>query len=258
MKSIYFILLLLVIASCKKEDNPEASTEIDTSESEYPFELTPIQHASFVLDWGKEAVYVDPSAEKFKFKNLPDPTLVLLTDIHGDHLNLETLKSLPQTYHIVAPIAVYKKLPEEYQNKTKILPNGKTLEFHGFEIEAIAMYNTTEERKKFHEKGRGNGYVVSKDNYRVYISGDTEGVPEMKKLKKIDLAFICMNLPYTMLPEAAAEATLAFKPNEVIPYHYRGKKDGETHYYDTKKFKRIINKNNPEIKVRLLDWYPAN
>ena len=112
------------------------------------------------------------------------------------------------------------------------------------------MYNLTEERKNFHTKGRGNGYVVTLGGKRVYVSGDTEDIPEMRALKDIDAAFVCMNLPYTMDVDHAADAVLAFKPKIVYPYHYRGK-EGMS---DVEKFKTLVSKEKA-VEVRLLKWY---
>lgn len=129
--------------------------------------------------------------------------------------------------------------------------NGDTQDLGPFSIEAIPMYNLREEALKFHEKGRGNGYVLNWNNQRIYISGDTEDIPEMRNLKDIDIAFVCMNLPYTMTVESAASAVLDFKPKKVYPYHYRGK-DGMS---DVDEFKSIVNKANPNIETVQLIWY---
>ncbi|MGA8854878.1 MAG: MBL fold metallo-hydrolase, partial [Christiangramia sp.] len=103
-----------------------------------------------------------------------------------------------------------------------------------------------------HTKGRGNGYVLEKDGKRLYISGDTEDIPEMRALKNIDIALVSMNLPYTMPVDQAAEGVLAFQPKKVIPYHYRGKEG----FSDVEEFKRLVNKGNPNIEVELMEWYP--
>jgi len=121
----------------------------------------------------------------------------------------------------------------------------------GMTIEAIPMYNLRDEALNFHPKGRGNGYVISLAGERIYISGDTEDIPEMRELTNIDKAFICMNLPYTMTVESAASAVLDFKPKIAIPYHYRGK-DGLS---DIENFKQIIESKNSDIKVEFLKWY---
>ena len=115
------------------------------------------------------------------------------------------------------------------------------------------MYNLpTAANKDFHTKGRGNGYVIERSGKRVYIAGDTAGIPEMRALKNIDIALVPMNLPYTMDVAEAAEAVLAFKPKQVFPYHYRGP-DGLA---DISKFKELVNASNPKIEVVLLNWYP--
>ena len=114
------------------------------------------------------------------------------------------------------------------------------------------MYNLREEALKFHSKGRGNGYVFNIDNERIYFSGDTEDIPEMRNLNNIDKAFVCMNLPYTMTVESAASAVLEFKPKQVYPYHYKGTNG----LSDVSKFKKLINNGNNEIEVVQLNWYP--
>ena len=260
-KYLSLSIIFLILIACKNDtqktsENNLTNQEAFSEKSELPFELTPIQHATFVMEWGNEVIYVDPTGGEESFKEFPEPTLVLITDIHGDHFNVETLNAIPQTFDVVAPKAVFDKMPQNLQSRTKVIANGESFDFHECNIEAIPMYNITEERLKFHEKGRGNGYVISKDDYKVYISGDTEDIPEMRSLKKIDLAFLCMNLPYTMTPKAASEATLEFKPKKVIPYHYRGAKGGETFYYDTDEFKKIVTRSNEKIDVELLEWYP--
>jgi len=260
MKILLKLFILLLIIGCKsepkKEQNKTKPEPKQVNENQNPVEVMPIQHATFVMTWGDEVIYVDPNGGAEPFKDKPKPSLVLITDIHGDHFNLETLENLPPTFDLVAPKAVYDKMTKDFQNKTKILSNAKSFNFHGFKIEGIPMYNITEGRLKYHEKGRGNGYVISKDNYKVYISGDTEAIPEMKALENIDLAFVCMNLPYTMSPEMAADAVLTFNPKKVLPYHYRGLKDGKPHFYDVNLFKDIVSSENDNIEVSLLEWYP--
>src|SRR5512143_3210280 len=126
---------------------------------------------------------------------LPRPDLILITDIHGDHLNADTLKAVAtEKTTLVAPAEVAKQLPAEMRSRTTVLTNGETKSLSGVAIEAVPMYNTTAARANFHTKGRGNGYVVTFGDKRVYLSGDTEDIPEMRALKNIDVAFVCMNL----------------------------------------------------------------
>jgi L-ascorbate metabolism protein UlaG (beta-lactamase superfamily) len=212
--------------------------------------IIPIYHASLILDWGK-IVYVDPAWNIDLYKDKPSPDLVLITDIHYDHLNVDVLKSLKGEFLIIAPKAVYNELTDDLKQKTKILDNGDETNFEDFKILALPMYNLTPERLEFHPKGRGNGYLIEKENCKVYIAGDTEDIPEMRNLKNIDIAFLPMNLPWTMSVEQAASAVLEFKPKKVYPYHYRGEKG----FSDINKFKELVEKENKDIEVILVNWY---
>lgn len=216
--------------------------------------IYPVNHGSFVMSYQGKAFYVDPVGDAELYKSYPEPTIILITDIHGDHFSLTTLQSLNLEFTgIVAPQAVYDKLPIELQKKTQVLNNGDSNSYRmfGMTIEAIPMYNLREEALNFHTKGRGNGYIITLNGERIYISGDTEDIPEMRALNNIDKAFICMNLPYTMTIESAASAVLDFKPKVVIPYHYRGKNG----LSDVDQFKSIVETQNNNIKVEILKWY---
>ncbi len=229
-----FFALCIGCKESKKETviNKENTLEVNTSAKAFSTDNTkasevriiPIEHATAVLEWKNITVYVDPVGGPDAFKAQKSPDLILITDIHGDHFNLETLEALgTDKAKIIAPQAVADKLPKVFTPQIDVLNNGESKERYGITVEAVPMYNLREEALKFHEKGRGNGYILNFDNQRVYFSGDTEDIPEMRSLKNIDKAFICMNLPYTMTPESAADAVLEFKPKEVYPYHYRGK-----------------------------------
>lgn len=208
--------------------------------------IRPINHATFVMTWNGKTIYVDPVGGAKAFANLPAPDLILLTDIHGDHFSKETLAAVGTKARLVAPPAVNDQLSEDWRARTTVLGNGQTQTVLGIPIEGIAAYNLAPERQKFHAKGRGNGYVVTLGGKRVYISGDTEDIPEMRALKEIDVAFLCMNLPYTMTVEQAADAVKAFKPKIVYPYHSRGS--------DLKKFQQLVG-TDAGVEVRLRDWY---
>lgn len=210
------------------------------------FKIIPINHASFIIESDKATIYVDPVGKLELYKNIPSPDLILITDIHHDHLDSKLLASIKKDKtEILGPKEAIKQL-----GYGKAISNGETKSIAGIEIEAIPMYNTTKERLQFHPKDRGNGYVLTLDKKRIYISGDTEDIPEMRQLKNIDIAFLCMNLPYTMTVEQAASVVLEFKPKVVIPYHYRGK-NGMS---DLAKFQKQISKDK-NIKAQLLKWY---
>lgn len=213
--------------------------------------IQPITHATLVLSFLNKNIYVDPTGGADAFKGLGAPDMILLTDIHGDHLEPKTIDAI-NTAHavIVVPQAVADKLPATTdKSKLVILKNGDKTTQLGVSIEAIPMYNLPESPTAMHTKGRGNGYILNIGGKNVYISGDTADTPEMRALKNIDIAFVCMNLPYTMDVATAARGVLAFKPKIVYPYHYRGQ--------DTNQFKALVNAGDPNIDVRLRNWYPS-
>lgn len=217
--------------------------------------IKPILHGTVVLEYQDLTIYVDPYGGARKFSGQKPADLVLITDIHGDHHNQETLDGLDLSNAIVvAPQAVADKLPSGKYKAIEVLGNGQTKTLLDAKIEAIPMYNIPETADSRHPKGRGNGYVVTLGGKQIYLSGDTEDIPEMRSLKKIDVAFVCMNLPFTMDVEQAASAVSEFKPGIVYPYHYRG---GEG-LSDTEKFKSIVNESAPKVDVRLRNWYPEN
>lgn len=228
------------------------STDQSTIEEE-GVQVTPISHATMVLTISGQTIYTDPVGGAEAFKSQPDPSLILVTDIHPDHLNADTLSAIAkQDTVIVVPKAVSDMLPKNLPGTIVILKNGETTTQKSIGIEAVPMYNIPESTSAFHTKGRGNGYILSSSGKRVYIAGDTSATSEMKALKNIDIAFIPMNLPYTMSVEEAAQGVLAFKPKVVHPYHYRE----QNGFSNIKKFKELVEKGNPSIKVEIINFYP--
>ncbi len=233
---------------------PPPSPKLINKQDESKVIIKPIEHATAILEWKNITIYIDPVGGKEAFEGHKQPDLILITDIHGDHFSLETLQALStEKAKIMVPQAVADKIPAEFIPQIDVLNNGDTKERYGINVEAIPMYNLREEAKQFHVIGRGNGYVLNMGNQRIYFSGDTEDIPEMRALQNIDMAFICMNLPYTMTVESASDAVLDFKPKQVYPYHYRGQPDVS----DVVKFKEMVEKGNSEIEVIQLDWYPT-
>ncbi|WP_299096912.1 MBL fold metallo-hydrolase [Winogradskyella sp.] len=250
LKITLIATLCLSVFSCKNEKNSgEIKANTETSNE---LKIIPFEHASMILKYGDTNVYVDPTGESSAYEGFGKADIILITDIHGDHYNFKTLFEFDlESTLIIAPKAVADKFPKDFNPTYKILNNNEKTEAKGIEIEAIPMYNLREEALKFHPKGRGNGYVLTINNERIYISGDTEDIPEMRNLKNIDKAFVCMNLPYTMTVESAASAVLDFKPKTVYPYHYRGT-DGKS---DVELFKKIVNDSIKSINVELIKWY---
>lgn len=220
-----------------------------------PVKVTPILHGTVVLEYEDITIYVDPYGGAERFSKQKKADIVLITDIHGDHHNQETLDGLDLSQTIIiAPSAVAEKLPANTYKSVEVLGNGETKSLLGIEISAIPMYNLPETSDSRHPKGRGNGYILNLGEKNFYLSGDTEDIPEMRSLNNIDVAFVCMNLPYTMDVEQAASAVSAFKPGIVYPYHYRGGNG----LSDVEKFKTLVNGTTPEVEVRLINWYPEN
>jgi len=275
--SLYFILCItFLFFNCKTDKKTNVVDDSDnvisedsiTIEAKEPktesvfgytkdgIKVSAISHATMVLDYNDTSIYIDPVGGKEAFEGFKPPTFAIITDIHGDHLNIETLQqiSTPTTV-IIGPRAVEEQIPEELKKNFTVIFNGLSRNFKtskiDLDVEAIPMYNLPEDETSRHPKGRGNGYILTINGKRIYISGDTEDILEMRQLKDIDMAFVCMNLPYTMTVDSAASAVLQFKPKEVFPYHYRGQ-DGLS---DVDKFKNLVNAENSDIKVIQLDWY---
>jgi L-ascorbate metabolism protein UlaG (beta-lactamase superfamily) len=244
-KLILTVLSVIYLQSAFAQSDIIATSAGDVS-------IVPITHGTLVLTWNEKSIYIDPYGGAERFEGKADADLVLITDIHGDHHNQKTLDglSLDNTTFIV-PEAVADKLPETYGDRVQILGNGETTAWEGISIMAIPMYNLPESADSRHTKGRGNGYVLTIGDKNFYLSGDTSGIPEMRELKNIDVAFVCMNLPYTMDIEQAADAVADFQPAIVYPYHYRG----QGGLSDVDAFKEKVNQTTPTTEVRLRDWY---
>lgn len=213
----------------------------------------PIEHASLMLSWDGATIFIDPVGSPSQYASYPKPDIIFITHIHSDHFSTTTLEAVAgDTATIVAPQNVADELPAALKAHAVVMQNGDMQTAGAFSVSAIPAYNIRPDALQFHPKGRDNGYVIEKDGYRVYVAGDTEGTPEMRVLEGIDVAFVPMNLPYTMSVEDAADAVLAFKPKAVYPYHYRGPGG----LSDANKFKELIAKGSPNTDVVLADWYP--
>jgi L-ascorbate metabolism protein UlaG (beta-lactamase superfamily) len=210
-----------------------------TSQGE--LKITFIGHGTLMMTFGGKVIHVDPVRSYTDFGKLPQADLILVTHEHGDHLDPKAIGILRKSG---TDVAGTDKCAEKLPNMI-IMKNGESRVFQGIKVEAVPAYNIVHMRgpgAPFHPKGQGNGYVLTFGDKRIYVGGDTENIPEMKNLKNIDIAFLPMNLPYTMTPEMVADAAKVFKPKILYPYHF-----GDT---DTSKLIELL-KNEKGIEIRI-------
>jgi L-ascorbate metabolism protein UlaG (beta-lactamase superfamily) len=235
------VAIVLPVAFGAVAPNRQADV-VETSKG--PLKITPLYHGSVMLEFGGKIIHVDPWGQA-DYSGLPQADLIVITHTHADHMDAALLKTLRKEGTIlVGPPAVTDTLNGTVGD-TDAISNGEKKTFMGIEIEAVPMYNLklgSGPGKPYHHKGIGNGYVLSFGDTRVYFSGATECVPEMKALKNITIAFVAMNPPRTMPPAEAAACVAAFQPKIVYPYHYRGQQ--------TQEFADAL-KSSPGIEVRL-------
>jgi L-ascorbate metabolism protein UlaG (beta-lactamase superfamily) len=210
--------------------------------------IHPVYHASLALQWGSKLIYVDPANNSFA--GLPKADLILYTHDHGDHFNANAIAGLTNTgARIGATLGVYARISTALRSLTTALTNGATTNLHGVGIEAVPAYNLDNTP---HTRGtNNNGYILTIGGRRLYVAGDTEDTPEMRALRDIEVAFLPMNLPFTMSVAQAASAVNAFLPRVVYPFHYRNQDNSLS---DVNSFKQQV-RTNQFTEVRLRNWY---
>jgi L-ascorbate metabolism protein UlaG (beta-lactamase superfamily) len=190
---------------------------IDTSAGR--LEITFIGHGSLMFVHEGTVVHVDPVMREADYRLLPDADLILVTHRHGDHLDTAAIAALTGT----GTVTVVARDAAGAVEGAVVMENGARRVLRGLAVEAVPAYNIVHTRnggQPYHPRGDGNGYVLTFGETRVYVAGDTENTPEMKALPNIDVAFLPMNLPYTMTPAMVADAARAFRPKVLYPYHY--------------------------------------
>jgi L-ascorbate metabolism protein UlaG (beta-lactamase superfamily) len=204
-------------------------------------EITFIGHASLLFTNEGKTIFIDPFGKLADYSGFPKADIILVTHDHSDHLDTSAIDKIrKEETQVVTTVLGAQKV-----RGATIMKNGETRTIDGMTIEAVPAYNTRHKRDNglpFHPKGEGNGYVLTIGETRIYVAGDTDDIPEMSLLKNIDIAFLPMNLPYTMTPQETAAAARLFMPNVLYPYHY-----GDT---DTKTIVQLL-KITPEIDVRI-------
>ena len=201
--------------------------------------ITFIKHGSLMINFNEVIIQIDPVSEYANYKEFPKADLILITHEHSDHFDKKAIRELKKSNTKI----ILNENAEKLLGEGIIMKNGDVISIgKDFEIDAVPAYNTTADRIKYHPNGRDNGYVLTLDGLRIYISGDAEDIPEMKNLKNIDIAFLSVNQPYTMTPKQAANAAKIVNSPIVYPYHY-----GNT---DIKKLVELL-KGDKKIEVRI-------
>jgi L-ascorbate metabolism protein UlaG (beta-lactamase superfamily) len=241
MKTLQMIcFVLLVIVSVSYAQNDFQKDVITTSAG--PLEITFIGHGTLMFQFGEVIVHADPVSRYADYSKLPKADIVLITHQHGDHFDKAALNLITKPD---VKIIITETISKDYEGGI-IMKNGDTKIIQGVEIQAVPAYNVEHKRNSgdpFHPKGEGNGYVITFGNKRVYIAGDTENVPEMDQIENLDIAFLPMNLPYTMTPEMVADAAIRMQPTVLYPYHF-----GDT---DPKLLVDLLkNEKNIEVRIR--------
>ena len=216
--------------------------KFSTTQSELTINF--VKHASLFFEFDGKVIHVDPVSGMGNYNSYPKADLIIITHHHGDHLDINAINLIKKENTKIILTEKCKEINEGLSDVI-IMKNSDLLTINGLEIEAIPAYNIENKRPNgdpFHKKGEGNGYIITFGDKRVLIAGDTENTPEIKALKNIDIAFLPMNLPYTMTPEMVASAAKAFSPKVLYPYHY-----GST---DTTILLELL-KNEKDIEVRI-------
>ena len=244
LSAIKRILLTLMITAMTimgfSQDVP-AFDKITTSAG--VVEMHFIGHGSLMFRVVDFIIHIDPVRSSGSYSNLPKADLILVTHDHYDHLDPQLIRDLQKQGTIM--LCNEKSAPKV--KWAQIMKAGDRKTIHDIVIEAVPAYNIKNERapgQPFHPKGDGNGYVLNIGDKRFYIAGDTENIPEMKNLKNIDVAFLPMNIPYTMTPEMVADAAKSFNPKILYPYHC-----GDT---NTTLIVGLLKNTNIEVRIRNL------
>jgi L-ascorbate metabolism protein UlaG (beta-lactamase superfamily) len=203
--------------------------------------ITFIGHGTLMFEFGGKVVHVDPWSNLADYSTTPKADIVLVTHDHRDHLDKKAIKQVSKDKTVVI---LTEACARQVRGGT-VMKNGDVQTIEGIRLEAVPAYNIVNTRSEgvpFHPKGEGNGYVLTLGDTRVYVAGDTENIPEMENLKDIDVAFLPMNLPYTMTPEMTADAARKFQPKILYPYHY-----GQS---DTAKIVQLLSDTPIEVRIR--------
>ena len=242
MKNIILSLLAFSFTMMMGNAQDLQTDVFETDKAELKIQF--VQHGSIFFEYNGNVIHVDPVSRMGDYKSYPKADLILITHHHGDHLDQNAIELLKKDNTKIVLTQKCKEM-SEYLTDVIVMKNGDVLNINELEISAVPAYNIKHKRENgdpYHIKGEGNGYVIRFDNKKVYVAGDTENIPEMKTLENIDVAFLPMNLPYTMTPEMVADAARMFNPKILYPYHY-----GDT---DISKLVELLKDEDVEVRVK--------
>lgn len=245
IKSILFAFTMMVSLSQFAFAQSQFPVQEFSTKSGEKVKITMIQHGSISLEYQNYLIQIDPVSKlgqtEVDYSSFPKADVILITHEHADHLSLSTIQSISKE----STVLFLNNSSFNQINKGNVISNGQQIELsHGIKVDAVPAYNSTPERQNFHPKGNGNGYVLIIDGLRIYVSGDTENIPEMSQIKDIDVAFLSVNQPYTMTVEQCIKATRTISPKVLIPYHFSNT--------DVQSIKADLSKDS-SIDVRLLE-----
>ncbi len=236
------LIVGLALLPCVEAADAPADFESDVlATSVGELKMTFIGHGTLMFQFDGRVIHVDPVSRYADYARLPDADLVLVTHEHGDHLDEKTIEQITKQGTLTVATAACA----ERVKPGVVMKNGDVRTLKGLKVEAVPAYNVVHMRspdKPYHPKGTGNGYVITFGGRRVYVAGDTENIPEMADLEGIDVAFLPMNLPYTMTPEMVADSVRTIRPKILYPYHF-GKAD-------TSQLVRLL-ENVKDVEVRI-------
>ena len=243
MKNIRVSILITILCISFLSNAQEFEKDIfNTSKGELA--ITFIGHGTLMMEFDEQVIHIDPVGNYADYSTMPKADLILITHEHGDHLDINAISKIKkENTTVILTQSCSGKYPEG-----EIMKNGDKTSVAGLSISAVPAYNLVHKRGDgsfFHPKGRGNGYIIDFGNTKVYVAGDTENIPEMKSLKDIDIAFLPMNLPYTMTPEMVADAAKAFQPKILYPYHFGSTNTNEL-------LELLKDETSVEVRVRSL------
>lgn len=243
MKKIFFLCICFIFfcsGVTMAAENNFTTDKIKTGQGDIA--ITFLGHATLMISFDGKIIHIDPVSEYADYAKLPKADLILVTHEHYDHFDPKAIKAVRKDK---TELVITQTIAKQIEGGI-VMKNGEKKTIQGLKIEAVPAYNLVHMRSPgvpYHPKGIGNGYIITCGDKRIYIAGDTENIPEMKGLKNIDIAFLPMNLPYTMTPEMVADAAKAFRPRVLYPYHF-----GQT---DVQKLVDLLKgENDIEIRIR--------